>query len=144
MATPRVLSEGRMINKDRGYKKKIMIFSKASKKHQHSPRLDSALLSQCYRGLKEKGKGNNLLWGKWIHLLIYLPIQQLFIVPEKELLTMTDVVLPSPSILWLERKTIRETIVHYVMKSRVLWQQREGTRSQILWGWQAGSRDAEA
>lgn len=41
MATPRVLSEGRMINKDRGYKKKIMIFSKASKKHQHSPRLDS-------------------------------------------------------------------------------------------------------
>lgn len=57
---------------------------------------------------------------------------------------MTDVVLPSPSILWLERKTIRETIVHYVIKSRVLWQQREGTRSQILWGWQAGSRDAEA
>lgn len=49
-----------MIDKDRGYKKKIMIFSKASKKHQHSPRLDSALLSQCYRGLKEKGKGNNL------------------------------------------------------------------------------------
>lgn len=77
-------------------------------------------------------------------MLIYSPIQQLFIVPEKELLTMTDVVLPSPSILWLERKTIRETIVHYVMKSRVLWQQREGTRSQILWGWQAGSRDAEA
>lgn len=72
----------------------------------------------------------DLLQGKSIHWLMCLPIQHVFTLLENKLSNKIDVVLPSPTIVWLGREMIRQAAIN----SGARGSQEEGPLNWVWWG----------